>query len=659
MVYVSSLVRSAGDFGGSVKWTDTPEFVSMADPSIYMGGNYVTLDFEIDTSHGDFGHPVWPENQMLLAVWSHGPDFPSRRDDEGPRVNVVWGSEFQLDSLLRDIEEADFLVCHNAKYELGWLKRCGLDLGQVVVFCTKIAEFVLSGNLSSLTGYSTSLDDCCIRRGWPAKDPIVDHMMKDNVNPVRIPRAWLQGRCEQDVSSTEKLFLDQRESLQRQAMLPVLYTRCLLTPVLADMEFQGMCLDPARVQEAYDKELKVLNTAKERLNEIAQINWNSDKQKAELIYGDLGFEEKTNKKGEPIRTAGDKPKTDGDTLLSLGAKTKEQKSFLKHYKQFNAAEAALTKSLQFFKGVCDEHGGTFFAEFNQTVAATHRLSSSGQPMYMGQFEKEKRAQFQNLANRFKNLFKAKREGWHFCEWDGSGLEFRFAGLLSGDPAICADINDPSFDPHRKSAAIINNIDEDDVQKEQRRKAKAHTFKPLFGGVSGTAGERRYYKAFNKRYAGLAKAQESWAYQVVGTKHFRTPWGLTFRFPYARMEKDGYINVKTNVYNYPIQAGSTAEIIPLAVVVFYHLVRAAGLEDKIIMVNTVHDSVLCEVHPDALDQYKELAVEAWHYVYWYFEEIYRFPLKGLPLGTEVVYGSHWSEGDEEAFNIYQDGRVETV
>ena len=93
------------------------------------------------------------------------------------------------------------------------------------------------------------------------------------------------------------------------------------------------------------------------------------------------------------------------------------------------------------------------------------------------------------------------------------------------------------------------------------------------------------------------------------------------------------------------------------VAFWHYINHWGLQDEIRLVNTVHDSVLSEVHKDFLSEYKQLAVAVWHYVYWYFEHAYKFPLKGLPLGTEITWGSHWSEGDEEAFNIYQDGRVE--
>lgn len=619
-----------------------PEFVTNADPDIYFSENYVVLDFEIDTSHGDYGHPVHPDNQMLLASWKVGPRG---------KLRSLWDGEYGMGPVVRAIESADFLVAQNAKYELGWLKRCGLDLSQVLVFDTRIAEYVLGGNLTSAIGLSTSLQDNCLRRGWKQKDPVVDNLLKAEINPVRIPRAWLQGRCEQDVKDTERLFIDQRDRLARQDQLKILYTRCLLTPVLAEVEFNGMQLDPERVYEECEKVSSDLIKAENELLEMASINWNSNKQVGEFVYGELGFSEKKNSKGEPLRTAGGKPKTDGDTLSTLKAKNAEQRRFLDAYKRRNEAASSLSKSLDFFKVACDVQGGLFHAEFNQCVTATHRLSSSGIAV------EGKKAQFQNLANMYKRLFRARNEGWWFTEWDGSGLEFRGSGLISQDEKILEDINNPDFDPHTRTASVINQVPEEEVTKDQRKSAKAHTFKPLFGGQSGTKDEKRYYASFNERYSGLVAKQTEWLYTALGDRKLRLPWGMTFYFPYIEMDRGGYIKDRTKVFNYPIQSVSTAEIIPLAVTYFYHLVKAAGLDDKILLVNTIHDSVLCEVHPDYLDEYKEMAKAVWHYVYWYFENVYGFPLQGIPLGTEISWGTHWSEGQEEAWNIYQDGRIE--
>lgn len=619
-----------------------PKFITEADPDIYYGGNYLVLDFEIDTSYGDYGHPVHPENQMLLACWEYQ-----------RQKKHVWGGEYAMQDLLADIEEATFVVAHNAKYELGWLKRCGADISRICVFDTQLAEYVLSGNLKSASNFLLSLNACCVRRGWKAKDPVVDHLIKDGVNPVSIPRSWLHGRCARDVSDTHRLFKDQLRELAGRKQLAVLYTRCLLPPVLADIESNGMKLDEQRVMEAHSVATSDLIKADNALQDMANINWDSPIQLAEFLYDTLGFEELTDRQGKCIRTDTQKRKTDIKTLQGLKATTPEQKQFLEVYQMRNTADAALTKSLNFFKAVCEKKEGVMYAEFNQTVTATHRLSSSGMEV------DGMRAQFQNLPSKYKNLFRARKKGWKFCEWDGSGLEFRGAGLISGDANIRADINNPEFDPHRRSASIINKVPEDKVTKEQRKRAKAHTFKPLFGGQSGTKAEQTYYKAFNERYSGLVNEQNLWLSEVINTKQLRTKWGLTFFFPYAKMDSSGYVNVKTNVFNYPIQAVSTAEIIPLALVAFWHRIKAAGKDKEIVLVNTVHDSVLCEVAEGAEQVYIEAATEAWKYVYWYFENVYEFPLKGLPLGTEVTMGEYWTEGESKAYNIHQNGVIEEL
>src|SRR2546421_413755 len=151
-----------------------PKFLSNPDPTIYLDDNYVVLDFETDTSHGDFGSPIHKDNQLLLACWKLGSSHPRNHERPGA-IRAVWGNELEQEELLDDIDSADFIVAHHAKYELGWLRRCGLDLRKVLVFDTKLSEYVLLGNLKAgsselgMAPMSTSLDMCCRRRGLPVK----------------------------------------------------------------------------------------------------------------------------------------------------------------------------------------------------------------------------------------------------------------------------------------------------------------------------------------------------------------------------------------------------------------------------------------------------------------------------------------------------------
>lgn len=631
------------------------------DPTIYFSDNYLVLDLEIDTSHGDYGHPVHDDNKMLLACWKW----------KDSAVQSRWGSEYDYTDLVEAIERTDFLVAHNAKYELGWLRRMGVDLHKITVYDTKLGEFVLMGNLAMgdkvMAPRSTSLDNCCIRRGWKQKDPVVNTMMKHEINPIYMPPPWLQGRCVRDVVDTERLFLDQRVRLHQTRRLAVLFTRCILTPVLADCEFEGMCLDEERVNEEHTVYTKKFVELDKKMNAMTGgINWNSPTQLAEFIYDVLGFEELKKYDGrsqtwKAIRTKTKKRKTDQLTLELLKAKNKKQRDFVALRKELGKVNAALTKNLEFFLGICKEFGSVFHAVFNQASTATHRLSSSGIKTVFEMFEKAKTVQFQNLPRVFKRLFKAKREGWLIGEWDGSQLEFRVAVRLGGpDPRGVSDIIS-GHDVHKFTASVLNHIDEADVTKEQRQDAKPRTFKPLYGGTQGTKDEMAYYTAFKERYPGITSAQEGWVYDVLNSRHkaLHTVWGMRYYWPYAKVSKSGYCNVTSNVYNYPVQALATAEIIPIAVTYFWHRLNAEGLTDYIKIVNTIHDSVICEIHPDYVDAFERVAIDIWHDVYRYLKEVYDLDFLDVPLGTGVSVGEHWSEGEESAYNIFVNGKVEKV
>lgn len=640
------------------------DFLKSPNPEVYYSTNYIVLDLEIDTSKGDYGHPIHNENRMLLACWRYG-------SDDAGRISSRWGTEYDFSDLVRGVEKADFLVCHNGKYELGWLRRMGCDLRKVLLFDTKLAEYVLLGNLASgderMRPRSTSLDDCCRRRGWKIKDPVVDIMMGHGINPVRHPRPWLEGRCRQDVESTEKLLLDQRRQLANTGRLGVQLTRSLLTPVLADIEYEGMCLDQDRVFEEYDKYTRRYAELLREMEEFTGgINWRSPKQAGDFLYDKLGFQEltkydKPTKSYVPRRTRKGNRLTDQKTLEALVAKTKEQKKFLALRKEIGKVNAAITKNLEFFIGICKEYGGVFHAIFNQTSTATHRLSSSGIETFFERLDASKRVQFQNLPRIFKRLFRARRDGWLIGEWDGSQLEFRVAVRLGGPDRVGLSDIVSGHDVHRFTASILNQVPEYAVTKPQRQGAKEHTFKPLYGGTTGTKRQMEYYQAFKDRYQGIAETQQSWVWEVLNSPHkcLTTPWGMRYYWPYASVSAGGYVNVTASVYNYPIQALATAEIIPIAIMYFWHGLEERGLKGYIKLVNTVHDSVICEIHPDYVEQFKELAVSIWAQVYRYLKMVYDFDFGEVPLGTGITIGTHWSEGEEEAYNVYSDGRVEEV
>lgn len=620
-----------------------PPFLENLDAGIYYSQNFVVLDLETDTSAGDFGRPIYPENRVLLACW---------RNQEGV-LRSHWGNELEQQELFADIERADFVVAHNSIYELGWLNRGGADISRILPFDTQLAEYVLLGNLvsghadSGVAPVSISLDSCAARRGWARKDSAVDVPMGHGINPVYMPRRWLEDRCKQDVETTYDLFLHQREALGNTSRLPVLFTRCLLTPVLADIQSEGMQLDAARVRAEYDAHTAALAGLEQQITAITGgINVNSPKQLGAFIYDKLRFRELCDRRGNPKRTDTGQRSTGAKVLAALTAESREQKDFLKLYKEQSKLADAISKSLNFFKGVCETNNGHFHADLNQTRTATHRLSSTGIPSQYGS------VQFQNLAKTFKRLFCASRKDWLIAETDGSGLEFRVAGFLGQDPQIMADLKDPRFDPHITSLAAMEQKDYDGLYdgyragdsklKKLRDGAKADTFKPLFGGSKGTKRQERWFTEFKRRYSVLESVQKSWVDEVLRTKRLVTPWGMQFFFPNARMSSSGYVNVGNAVYNYPVQCLATAEIIPIAIVYVWHMIHERGLEKLIRIVNTVHDSIVVEIHPSAVVTYREIVKECFTTrVYTYLKQVYGLDFN-VELGLETTIGPHWGE-----------------
>lgn len=621
-----------------------PIFLEQLDPKVYLREDYLTLDFEVDTGQGDFGRPIYPNNRLLLAAWKMG---------SSGEIKTHWGNELEQQELYEDLSRVSFVICHHAIYELGWLKRGGFPISTLIPFDTQLAEYVLLGNLvsghadSGVPPTSISLDSCAARRGWSRKDPAVDILMGNRINPVSMPRKWLADRCKQDVETTYALFKDQRECLGRTSRLPVLFTRCLLTPVLADIQSEGMQLDAERVAAEHTAYSERAANLEGKIREFTGgINTNSPKQLGEFIYDKLGFKELLDRRGNPKRTPTGNRKTDAKTLPLLAGATREQKEFLDLYREQSKLADALSKSLNFFKGVCETQNGLFHADLNQTRTATHRLSSTGIPNSFGS------VQFQNLAKAFKRLFRAKREGWLLAETDGSGLEFRVAGFLGQDPQIMADLTDPRFDPHITSAAAMEGKDYDTLYdayksgdkavKKIRDGAKASTFAPLYGATKGSKKQERWYSEFKRRYAALEAVQRGWVAEVLRTKQLILPWGMRFFFPNARMSASGYVNVGNAVYNYPCQSLATADLIPISIVYLWHTIKARGLQNKIVLINTIHDSVVCEIHPSVVAEYEEIVKECFTtLVYKYIDKVYHMTFN-VPLACETVIGRYWGE-----------------
>lgn len=587
-----------------------PAFVREPNRRRYESDNYVVIDFE--TTNLDYGSPYNPDNRLLLAVGISG---------RGER-KVSWGNEYEQGDFVQWLLTHEFIIAQNLKFEAGWLARMGLPLEKLLGYCTVIGEYVLDGNRQS----KRDLDSLAKRYDAPVKESVVSTLIKAGVSPENIPKPWLEDYCVQDVLTTKDVFVAQRAKLMEYGLLPHVQTRCLLTPVLVDMEFIGMHLDPNRVKKMYQKVVKEYNDAKTRLEDFAGgINLNSPKQKAEYIYDRLGFRELTDHRGNPIRTEAGGRSTDKEDIGRLEARSDDQREFLKlfgTYTELNADHKYLSK---FYKCVT-EGDGILRAYFNQTVTATHRLSSTGG---------EWKVQLQNMKRDLKPLFCPRHPGWKSGEADFKQLEFRAAVELGDDDVGRQKIAE-GFDVHQFTSDTLTEAGE----PTDRQGAKQHTFKPLYGGTSGTPAQQAYYRAFREMYPGIAGTQEHWKATVLRDKVLVLPTGFRFYWPYAKVTRSGYMEFGEQVCNYPVQHLATAEFVPIGVLYTWHYMKAAGMRG--FLVNTIHDSLISEVPEEETELFRELAVQGCSVeVPAYMRDVYGMELS-VPLDVDIGINTHWAE-----------------
>ena len=165
-------------------------------------------------------------------------------------------------------------------------------------------------------------------------------------------------------------------------------------------------------------------------------------------------------------------KTDKTTLEGMLSSLKgESKEFVELYVRYSALRTYLSTFVEGMENNIDENN-FIHPEFMQCITATGRLSS-------------RNPNFQNMPRgstfRIRKVVESRFEGGSIVEGDYSQLEFRVAGFLADDSQIYKDVRE-GVDVHSYTASVIGC---------DRQTAKADTFKPLYGGTTGTPEQQKY------------------------------------------------------------------------------------------------------------------------------------------------------------------------
>lgn len=390
-----------------------------------------------------------------------------------------------------------------------------------------------------------------------------------------------------------------------------------LTEVLARMEERGVFVDRARIKTKAAQMNERIAALEQKIYELAGETFNiySPKQLADVLFVSL--------KLPPVKKTRTGYSTDAEVLEEL----KWRHPIVAAVIDFRTLTKLRSTYLEGLSRLLDKNGRVH-TNFNQTITATGRLSSSDPNL-------------QNIPVRtdegreIRALFEPG-EGYNcILSADYSQIELRLLAHMSGDKNL-TDAFIKGQDIHARTAAEVFGVNIDEVTPDLRRKAKAVNFGIVYGisdyGLSQNlnisrkeAGE--YILRYFERYPGVKDFLDATVAQAHLHGYVITMFGRRRALPSINNRN---FNLRTlaerMAMNTPIQ-GSAADIIKLAMIRAEENLR--GLESRIII--QVHDELVVEAKNSELDKVERILREA-------MENVVKL---SVPLVVDVHSGANWS------------------
>jgi len=319
-------------------------------------------------------------------------------------------------------------------------------------------------------------------------------------------------------------------------------------------------------------------------------------------------------------------RTDRITLNKIAGEAEgEFREFIDSIIRHSAVATYLNTFVEGLKNFTNENG-LLHPKFMQAVTATGRLSS-----------RDPNFQNQPRGGTFpiRKVIQSRFESGQILEVDFAQLEFRTAVFLAQDKQGMEDIKN-NIDVHQYTADIIG---------VSRQDAKAHTFKPLYGGTTGTEDEKKYYRRFAEKYADITRWHNELQTYAITYKRVKLPTGREYSFPYAERMPWGGSSYSTQIKNYPVQGFATADIVPLACIKIYKLMKEQKV--KSLLINTVHDSIIADVYPGEEAVMSKIFRQGTASVIPALKEYYGINFN-IPLDVEVKIGYNWLDIKEEKY-----------
>ena len=394
-----------------------------------------------------------------------------------------------------------------------------------------------------------------------------------------------------------------------------------LVEVLAAMEQNGVYVNRAHLAEKTEEVADRLQKIEAAIYEMAghDFNLNSPKQLGVVLFEELGL---------PVRK---KTKTGYSTNAEVLESLRLEHPIVDQILAYRLWSKLKSTYLDGITGLIRTDTGRVHTNFNQTVTATGRLSSSDPNLQNIPVRTEE-------GRMIRALFEPG-EGYDcLLSADYSQIELRLLAHMSGDENFI-DAFKRGQDIHARTAAEVFGIPLEEVTPELRRHAKAVNFGIVYGisdfGLARNLHISRkeagdYISRYFTRYPGVRAFMDKVVAEAHETGYVTTMFGRRRELPAIKSRNyNQRMLAERMAMNTPIQ-GTAADVIKLAMIAAYRKLREAGVKSRILL--QVHDELVLEVRESELETVQAILHEAMEHVV----------SLSVPLSIDVHWGRNWAE-----------------
>jgi DNA polymerase I len=398
-----------------------------------------------------------------------------------------------------------------------------------------------------------------------------------------------------------------------------------LVKVLTDMEFEGIRVDMDFLKE-YSKELeREANLAESNVYRDAGVRFNlsSPKQLGEVLFDKLKLDPKAKKTKTGQYATGE------DVLLKLAQQNKIVDDILA-YRELTKLKSTYVDALP---AIINRKSGRVHTSYAQAVAVTGRLSSNNPNLQNIPVRTER-------GREIRKAFVPRDENHLLVSADYSQIELRIVAAISGDPNMCLAFKEKK-DIHTATAAKVFNVEEKDVTKEMRYRAKSVNFGIIYGqgafgladnlGISRTEA-KEIIDNYKKQFVNIQKYMDDTIQFARENGYVETLMG---RKRWLRDINSGNFTVRgfaeRNAINSPIQ-GTAADMIKLAMIKIHDAFTKHRFKSKMLL--QVHDELVFDAHRDEVEIIEPIIIECMQTA---------LPLPNdVPAEAEIGSGVNWLE-----------------